>query len=165
MRSSIHLTGRPPHLRDSSDRDVAAARAALAAEAAAVRLATSRTLFGGRLKTAPRASAMWNCDWKLPWHVSVPSMHVPLADHAEGLERVGAEAVPAELLGDHVSGVFERRVDVAPGEDALEHHVGAVLVEHARAIGRERRVCVGDRGQRIVLDVDELERVLGDVAR
>ena len=56
------------------------------------------------------------------------------------------------------------RVDVAEVERALVGAVGAQVVVHERRAVLERRSGSTQHGQRLVLDVDQRERVLGEVA-
>jgi hypothetical protein len=154
----------PARLAREHRRDAGAARAALAAEAPAVRVADHADLVGGDLQHRGHAEG----------HVALRLVAaaagegaldgVPLRDHAEGLHRVRAEAVPAELLGEDVVGVAERRIDVAPLELPLVDDVRPLLLEDQRRRRRHRGEGVHHRGQRFVLDVDQLERVFRQVA-
>ena len=69
-----------------------------------------------------------------------------------------------EAGSDNDVGRGEGRVRVARGVGERPAHVVGPVVVELRRVGRERRVEVGHHGQRLVLDLDQLERVLGDVA-
>ena len=89
---------------------------------------------------------------------------VVLGDRAHGLQRLPARAVPAQPVPDDHVGPGEVAVDVAEVEAAL---VGAVRLQrlvHQRGPGGQRALRIGDHGQRLVLDLDQLQRVLGQVA-
>ena len=79
---------------------------------------------------------------------------VPVADDAVALDRSAAPAREAEALPHDEVGPRERGVDVAVCERA---------VVDAR-IRRRRGLDVEHRVERLVVDLDQLERVLGDVA-
>ena len=91
---------------------------------------------------------------------------VPLDEGAAELERRRVEAVEVQLGDrDDVVGLGERRVDVAPLPDAGVRHVpAALLVEDGRA-GLERDPGVDDDVERLVVDLDQLRRVAGELAR
>ena len=72
--------------------------------------------------------------------------------------------MPAQPVPDDDVGLGEVAVHVAEVEAAL---VGAVRLQrlvHQRGPGVQRALRVGDRGQRFVFDLDQLQRVLGQVA-
>ena len=85
---------------------------------------------------------------------------VPLGDDSARLQRNPAMAVHRETLAAHVFGGREgaRRI-AAPGNvgDGL-----AVAVLEQRYVGRLRLASVGDRRQRLDVEFDQGERVLGD---
>ncbi len=89
---------------------------------------------------------------------------VPLADAAARLHRGGGDAVEDELEAADVMGAGEGRLDGAlvaeREEEALV--VGAFRPE-LRGAGRERFFGRGDGGQRLVLDLDQLRRVLREI--
>ena len=70
-----------------------------------------------------------------------------------------------ELLDlDHMVGVRERLVDVAPVEDARPDDVRAcVVVEHRLVL--ERLLGVDEDGQRVVVDLDQVGRVARELTR
>ena len=140
------------------------ARSALAAEAAAVGVADHADLVRGNLEH--RGDAERHVALRLVAAAAGEGSlaGVPLRDHAEGLHRVRAEAVPTELLADDVVGVAKSLVDVAPAEFLVQDDVAALLLEHQRRAGLHGLERVDDGRQRLVLDVDLLERVLGEVA-
>ena len=79
-----------------------------------------------------------------------PGGLVPVGDDRVALDRRAREAGEAEGLADDEVGPREGRVDVAVGERALVDAAGGDRVEHGL--------------ERVVLDLDELGRVLGEVA-
>ncbi len=86
---------------------------------------------------------------------------VPVGD--DGARLVGDAGVAAEHEGrlDHRVGVREALVGVAGDVRALEGEIVAELgMDHRRA-GIERGFGVGDRRQLLVVDLDQLARVLG----
>ena len=78
-----------------------------------------------------------------------PGALVPVADDAEALDRHAREPRDAERLADDEIGPGERVVDVAVVERAVVDRGGAERIE--------------DGLERLVVDGDELGRVLGDV--
>ncbi len=80
---------------------------------------------------------------------------VPLRDHAVALDRGGAPAREREALPHDQVSIGERRGRLAVGERAIRGD------EPGRRGGRQR---VEHRLERLVVDLDQLERVLGDVA-
>ena len=89
---------------------------------------------------------------------------VVLGDRADGLQRLPARTVPAEPVPDHEVSLGEVALDVAEVEGAL---VGAVRLQglvHQRGPVGQGPLRIGHGGQRLVLHLDELERVLGQVA-
>ena len=88
---------------------------------------------------------------------------VVLGDGPDGLQRLATRAVPAEPVPHDDVGLGEVTLDVAEVEGAL---VGAVrfqgLVHQRGAVG-QGALRVGHRRQRLVLDLDELQRVLRQV--
>ena len=87
-------------------------------------------------------------------------------DRAAGLERLGARAWPAQLAPDHDVGAGKVLVERAERELAVHGDVGrpALGMEHGIAGRGDRGFGVDHGRQRLVLDLDQLERVLGDVA-
>ena len=84
------------------------------------------------------------------------------ADVAAGLHRVGDQPLVDDALADHDLGPVDGRVGAGlvadvPLEDDV---VGGVLVELRRAIG-DGLLHVDDRRQRLPIDLDGLERVVG----
>ena len=79
---------------------------------------------------------------------------VVLDERAGALERRRGEAVEVEPLDLHdVVGLGERRVDVAPVEDARPDDVRARVVVEDRLV-LQRLLRVDEHGQRVVLDLD-----------
>ena len=99
---------------------------------------------------------------------------VPLEERASGFHRRHAAAVAGEALLDHDIGAVEDLLDLglvrplallvgAAGEVHLEDDiVGPVLVDDGGAVC-ERALGIADIGQRVVVDLDGLGRVCGDV--
>ncbi len=98
MRSSIHLTGRPPALRDSSTVMSVPRVPPLPPKLPPWGWAIMRTLLDGRPRAAARAQRDVRGGLEARPQREALVDGIPLGDHAEGLERVGAEAMPAELL-------------------------------------------------------------------
>ena len=96
----------------------------------------------------------------------LPGAAVVLDERAVALERGRVEAVEVQLGDLHdVVGLRDRVLPVAPLVDALPDEVRARLgVDHRRLVV-ERAARVRDHGQRLVLDLDELGRVAGELAR
>ena len=93
-----------------------------------------------------------------------PSPRVPLGHHAARLDGAAAAALDRQPLAPHA-----RRPPQRPGgvADRLPEPRGAVLGHvgvHARRAGRERGRQVGHDRKRLVLDLDQRGRVLGEVA-
>ncbi len=55
-------------------------------------------------------------------------------------------------------------LDRTPDEFAPEQHVRAVIGVHHRRLGLESLLGIDHRGERFVLDLDQLGRILGDGA-
>ena len=90
---------------------------------------------------------------------------VPVGDHAPAFERRRVAAAEVEALAEDVRGAGERRIDVARLEFDVREVVSAEVVVQHRRPRRERRFRIDDRRERLVVDLDQLGRVLGDVAR
>ena len=90
---------------------------------------------------------------------------VPVGDHAATLERRGVAAAEVEALAEDVRRCGERAVDVARLELDVREVVVAELLVQDRRSRRQCRLCVEHCRQRVVLDVDQLGRVLGHGAR
>ena len=89
---------------------------------------------------------------------------VPVGDHAAPLERRRVRPAEVEALAEDVRGPGERSVHVAGLElDVREVVVAEVLVQHRR-VRCQCRLRIEHHRQRLVLDVDQLGRVLGEVA-
>ncbi len=89
---------------------------------------------------------------------------VPVGHHAVALDRRRGRARVAEALAHHEVGPGEGGVGVAVREAPLGRDVGAERVVDRRQLAGQRGRRAGDDRQRLVLDDDPLERVLGDVA-
>ena len=99
--------------------------------------------------------------WKEWWTVSVPVAAVPVRQDRARLQAYARVAAEMEGLLDHDGRVAEGRVDVADVEDALEGEVVAEFGVDRRRRGIERRLHVDHGGQRVELDLDRRQRVLG----
>ena len=86
-------------------------------------------------------------------------------DEAAALHRVAAAAHHAEGLAQRVVGRGEGPLGLAHALDDVGGDVVAQLVVDQRGAGRERGRRGGDDGQGVVLDLDEIARVLGERAR
>jgi hypothetical protein len=89
---------------------------------------------------------------------------VVIGDHAAGLDRRAGIARVADFHRDAVRCRGEGRRGVAVTERAVARDIGAELVMQGRRARRERGERIDERGQRIVIDFDEIERVLGEIA-
>ena len=144
--------------------DVGPARAAFAAEAPAVRLALHVHLIrwnsegGGSAESEEGGGLDASVDRQVEAH------GVPLANGPKGFHGVGPQAIPPELFGKDVRRLGKGVVHRAPGEEALHHHVGALFFDDEGAPRFHRREGVRDGVERVVVDDDPLEGVLGDVA-
>ena len=99
---------------------------------------------------------------------------IPVEERTAGLHRCNAAAVAGETLLDHDIGAIEDLLDLglvrrlafgvgAAGEVHLEDDVvGPALVDDGRSLS-ERALGIADIGERVVLHLDCLGRVLGDV--
>jgi hypothetical protein len=96
--------------------------------------------------------------------VELPGLRVEVGDHAARLQRGRVTARVDDVarhdgvrLGeDAVGGVLVARL---PGRAGQVVDLALLVVADQRRVGVERAAGVDDRGQRVVLDVDELERV------
>ena len=86
-------------------------------------------------------------------------------DHAARLDRHRRQPLVVEAVGNDPVGVLERGVDVAAAGDGVG--VGDVRIERTgvgqRRAGFHRLFGVGHGGQRIVVDVDRVDRIARDV--
>ena len=148
-RSSVQRTGTP------SARDASPSRTTYGSTAALIPNEPPESGGVRRRSRSPRrpsaaAATPWsvNGPWKFAQAVSLGRL-VPVADDAEALERHAREPRDAERLAHDEIGPFERLVDVAVVERAV--------VDRRRLEGVENGI------ERLVVDGDELGRVLGDV--
>ena len=94
-------------------------------------------------------------------HLAGDGVAVP--DHAAGLHRDAGVALHVQPLADDPIRAGEGGLDVAALVDHRRRHVvGGVLVQHGRA-GLDGGVGVDHRLKGLVVDLDELEGVLGEV--
>ncbi len=89
---------------------------------------------------------------------------VVVGDGAHGLQRLPARPAPPHPVGDDDVGRGHVAVDVAEVEAPFEGAVGPQGVVQHGGVVLERGEGVDHRRQLFVLDVDELEGVLGEVA-
>ena len=90
-----------------------------------------------------------------------PARGVPLGEQAARLHRQRHVPRGAEALAPGVGRVLERGGGVAAHGAEGDRLVGALVREQQRVVAR-RRVAVGDRRQRLDVDLDQAERILGD---
>ena len=96
----------------------------------------------------------------------LPGRLLVLDERARALERRGREAVEVEPFdADDLVGLRERRVVVAPVEQARPDDVRAGLLVQERRIVLDRALGVDQHGQRLVLDLDQIGGVARDLAR
>ncbi len=86
-------------------------------------------------------------------------------DAAAGLERQRMVTVRAKPLLDDLPRALEPALDVAGREVGRAEDVVAPLLVDERGLVRQRLLGIADHGQRVVVDLDELRGVFGDVAR
>ena len=91
----------------------------------------------------------------------MPARGIPFRQQATGLHRQCHVPRGAEALAPDIGRVLERGGGIAAHRVELDGEVGALVLEQQRFILR-RDVTVGDRRQRLDVDIDERERVLGD---
>ena len=87
-----------------------------------------------------------------------------LRDRAVGLHRSRGIAWEGPVQPDHAVGLRERGFRVAVAETAMVDDVGAHRLVQQRRVAVHGGIEVHHRGQRPVFDLDQLERILGDVA-
>ena len=86
------------------------------------------------------------------------------ADNGERLERHRGVAREAQPRAEHLVRLGERGVDIAVAEQPVAGEVARHLVVQLRCVRLERALRIDDRRQRLVLDLDQVDRILGDVA-
>src|SRR5206468_1509749 len=89
---------------------------------------------------------------------------LPARDDPVRLDWCGAVFRKAEALAQHDVGLAERALGIPVHEPSMTGEVRADLVVQHRRIGLERFLRIDDGGQRFILDVDQLRRVLGQVS-
>ena len=93
-------------------------------------------------------------------------IRVVMADAAARLHRVGGDAVDHGAVAHDVVGLGEGGIDRRLVADLVEERlVAGIVVPHRGRAGRQRRLGGDDRRQRLVIDRDELGRVLRLVQR
>ena len=166
VRHSVHCTGPAELAGEQAARDELRMGRDLVAEAAADVLRHEPEL------VEPRAHRRAHHDRgearELVVRVDRPLPDAPVVfdERAVALERGRVEAVEVQLVDLHdLVGLGERRVEVAPLVGAVPHQVAAgVLVDRGDAVVL-RAARVGDRVERLVLDLDELGSVPRAFAR
>ena len=127
---------------------------------------TKRSLSIPTLSAGPIMICAKPGNWLLEWivHWAVPRLYSTTAPLV--LERSRGEAVEVQALDPHdLVGLGERRVVVAAVELALPDHVRADVVVEERRRGIGRALGVEHRLERLVVDLDELGGVAGQLAR
>ncbi len=99
----------------------------------------------------------------------VPDRHlvgagVPLRHHAAGLDRRGNAVLVAKAAFEDQIGLRGGAAIIALGLADMGGDVGAEIVVNMRRCGVERLFDIDDRRQDVEIDLDIVERVLGDVA-
>ncbi len=87
----------------------------------------------------------------------------PLHDAVAGLDRIAARPEPTKIVFDDDIGVGKSLVDRAKRKEPMVNQVGALVLPNDRAVRFERLLRIHDRRENFVFDLDQLERVLGDV--
>ena len=90
---------------------------------------------------------------------------VILTERAVPFHRHTRDPVMADALPQHVVRGREHLVEVRGGERNEEEIVARPVVVQLWGIFRERRLDVDDDWEFVVVDLDELQRVFGDVTR
>ena len=122
--------------------------------------AITRTWCGARSSRSATNWRIWCGTWEEAHTVSWPSAGVPVRHEPARLHRLAPAAPDAQRERGHARRRAQRGLDVAAGErHAPGHVVGDVVVDR----GRARRERLGRR-QRLVLDLEQLARVLRRVA-
>ncbi len=92
----------------------------------------------------------------------MPLRRIPLGDRRARLDRVGDQTVVDHPQPGDVRRLGERRLDrLAFAELPVEAQVARHVVVHQRLTGGGRALGIGDRRQRLVVDLDQLGRILG----
>ncbi len=86
-------------------------------------------------------------------------------DHAAALHGVTAAAVLGDALAKHMRGAAEHLIDVAEFRPQRRDAVVGRALVRPRGVRLERGRKFGDRGERIVADLDQAGGILGDRAR
>ena len=89
---------------------------------------------------------------------------VELAERPVAVQRQTDDAVVRKALPQHAVRVGERRLGVAVGPRYVQEDVVTPVLVELRCVGLQPRRDVADRGQFLVVHLDEFEGVLGDVA-
>src|SRR5581483_9785026 len=89
---------------------------------------------------------------------------VVVRDDREGLERRRAVAVDLQMLLDDLIGRLERAVDVAVGQAAFPRDIRFQLFVEQRRARLHRVAGLDDGRQRVVIDRDQFQRILGGAA-
>ena len=127
---------------------------------------TKRSLSSGTRSAGPIQIAATPGIWWLQWSVNWPvprSCSTSAAEHSSGVEENRSKW--SSLIFTTLVGGLERAVDVAPVERARPDDVRAgVVVEDRRALVL-CRARVDEHVERLVLDLDEVGGVAGELAR
>ena len=166
VRHSVHWTARPSLRASRQHATSCGCDVILLPKPPPMSCVTKRSLSSPVRIAGPIMIAAKPGNWLFVWivHCPVPRLYSTRAPFA--LERRRVEAVEVQLVDLHdLVGLGERGVEVAPLVDAFPHQVAAgVLVDRRHAVVA-RVARVGDRRDRLVLDLDELRGVARELAR
>ncbi len=159
------LDGPPELPRHEAEDDVLRVQADLVAEAAADVVRDEAELVDARAQCGRHPDRADAGHLVVARERPLARALVVLDERAGALERRRREAVEVELVDLHdVIRLGERRVDVAPVEDARPDDVRAgVVVEDDLVL--QRLGGVGEYGERVVLDLDQLGGIARELAR
>ena len=161
MRSSIHFTGRPACAGEQRADQRGRPAGACCRSRRRCRGTSRRTRDCGTPSEAARTRDGEPRALVVGPELEGVGARVVLRDAAEGLERGRGVALDGEPLAQHAVRPRHRPVHVAVGERVVPDHVGAELP--GRGAARRAAMAasgIDDRGERLVLDADALERVL-----
>ena len=116
------------------------------------------------VRAAVAQRSMW-LDCVELWIVSCRVSAIDLDHRTARLHRLVRLPLARQPLGDDPVGGGEHRVDIAVAVAVVVHDVAACFVPQQWSPGLERFGDRRDRVERRVVDLDEFERVLGEVAR
>ena len=94
-----------------------------------------------------------------------PAFDVGIGDRAAAFDRMRAAAVLLNRSLEDMRGCGEGRIDIAVRAGELGKQIGAGIGMRARRIRLERRMTIGNGGQRLIIDFDQRRSVLGKIRR